>query len=793
MSSKRDPHFTGPLRAAFLHHDPDDARRRDSLFGLGNGVIFARGCPPEAVRDGAHYAGTYAAGYYGRRLFFHNGTEIGHDSLVNLPNWQPLTFRIGDGEWFCEDWEILDYRHTLDMGNGVTERELRVGDPQGRQFSLSETRLVSMARPHIAAIRWKIKAEIAGTLEIKSGIDGGTLNANTDRHFIPPYRHLHIIRTEASEPAAIIARTRHGDRTIAVATRTGLDCPAQRRAEIAVDSVAACFTTQIETGGQVTLEKLAAIVVDDDGAVARAEAADAPSFAELAAEQAANWAGLWRRVGIRAEQPLLAQAIAYHSFHILQAASPLSANLALSIASRGWQEAYHGQIFWDDVLLAPFLNHRFPETTRSLLLYRFNRLDEARRAAQASGFAGAMFPWRSAATGAEETPAFQFNPRSGRWNADHTYLQRHIGAMIAHHVWHYWMATGDKEFLCDYGLEMLVEIARFWASAAQYDARDDRYDICGVVGPDEYHTRYPNAAEPGLNNNAYTNVMAASALLHAADAVADFLQRASRLGVTDSETASWRNIAARIRLCFLEQNILAQFEGFDRLQPLSGADFSRRHPNGRIDWELEARGDDINAYRASKQADVLTLFYFFNPPQLCRLINFMGYPVNVDCLKRTAEFYLDYVTHESSLSHVVCAGALAMFDIQKSWAFFEQSLFIDWSFEHSASAEEGLHLGAMACSLDILQRHYLGLHLQDEAIYLTPCLPPELGPLSMDLLHRGQQITLAWTGTAIRLSAAPGNAQALEVIHDESRQWLHPGQTLEFYVTRPEPPECPAA
>jgi trehalose/maltose hydrolase-like predicted phosphorylase len=105
--------------------------------------------------------------------------------------------------------------------------------------------------------------------------------------------------------------------------------------------------------------------------------------------------------------------------------------------------------------------------------------------------------------------------------------------------------------------------------------------------------------------------------------------------------------------------VISQFEGFEWLKPFDGRGFAERHSNGRVDWMLEARGDTADAYQVSKQADVMMLLYLLRPDQLLVLIRTMGYEIGIEELQRTASFYLDRITHESSLSQVVCAGALA--------------------------------------------------------------------------------------------------------------------------------------
>ena len=167
-------------------------------------------------------------------------------------------------------------------------------------------------------------------------------------------------------------------------------------------------------------------------------------------------------------------------------------------------EAYRGHIFWDELFIFPVLNLRLPTITRSLLRYRYRRVVEARRAAKLAGYSGAMFPWQSGSDGREESPELHLNPRSGRWNPDPSHRAHHIGIAVAYNVWQFYQVTGDLAYLIDYGTEMLAEIARFWVSRAAYDKERDRYSINGVIGPDEFHSGYPDRPFEGIDNNAYT-------------------------------------------------------------------------------------------------------------------------------------------------------------------------------------------------------------------------------------------------------------------------------------------------
>ena len=197
-----------------------------------------------------------------------------------------------------------------------------------------------------------------------------------------------------------------------------------------------------------------------------------------------------------------------HMYHMMVAASPHHAGLDSGIPPRGLHgEAYRGHIFWDELYILPLYNLHFPEVVKSVLMYRYRRLDAARAYATEYGFEGAMFPWQSGSDGREETQIIHLNPLSGEWGDDYSSLQRHISLAIAYNVWNYYHATGDLDFMRQYGAEMLLDICKFWASKSKFDETDGRYHIDRVMGPDEFHEKLPGSEKGGLTDNAYSNIM----------------------------------------------------------------------------------------------------------------------------------------------------------------------------------------------------------------------------------------------------------------------------------------------
>src|SRR5262249_30736126 len=277
------------------------------------------------------------------------------------------------------------------------------------------------------------------------------------------------------------------------------------------------------------------------------------TFAEVLSRHQSAWDDLWDICDIRVPHDKRVQfLLRLHASHVLQTCSPHTADLDAGAPARGLNgEAYRGHIFWDELFVYPFLNVRLPTITRGLLMYRYRRLDEARALARDAGYRGAMYPWQSGSDGEEETQVVHLNPRSGVWEPDLSRTQRHVGAAIFYNIWHYIQATGDTDFLLGPGAEMMLEIARFWSSIAHFNPERGRYEIHGIMGPDEFHEKYPGSDTPGLRNNAYTNVLVAW-LSDVACRLLDMLperrrrQLRAQIGLTDPEIASWNEMSRKM-------------------------------------------------------------------------------------------------------------------------------------------------------------------------------------------------------------------------------------------------------
>ncbi|CAN5142789.1 hypothetical protein BH20ACT3_BH20ACT3_00140 [soil metagenome] len=376
------------------------------------------------------------------------------------------------------------------------------------------------------------------------------------------------------------------------------------------------------------------------------------------------------------------------------------------------------------------------------------------------GCRGARFPWQSGSDGREETPTEFFNPRSGRWMADNSRRQHHVSLAVAFELWQYHQVTGDDDFLVDYGAELLVEIARFWVDLAEHDPATGLWSIRGVMGPDEFHDGYPDRPGAGIDDNAYTNVMVSWLLRRALDTHRLLGDSGSplweRLALETSELDLWDRVSRLLRVPFHGDGIISQFAGYETFAELDWGRYRDRYGNiGRLDLILEAEGDTTNRYQAAKQADVLMLLYLFSAEELTDLFAHLGYRFDPAVIPAMVDYYTARMTHGSTLSRVAMAWVLARTDRARSWGIFRDALLSDVADIQGGTTREGVHLGAMAGTLDLVQRCYTGLEIRDSTVRFNPRLPDELTELRFGFRYRSQRVDAAITRDRLELHARP--------------------------------------
>src|SRR5215211_5631076 len=729
---------------AYDFFDPGGEGLREALTSTGNGYFCTRGVAEWADADDVHYPGTYTHGGYNRETTIMAGRPVLNEDLVNLPNWLVLKLQIGDELVSLDDVELLSYRHELDFRNATVGRTLRFRDRAGRETTLLSRRFVSMANMHHGAIEWTITPENwSGRMSVLSALDGRVTNRGVARYRQLEGRHLdpELTRTVGPDIIALRTQTRQSHVYIAEAARTRIYgehrvVDVDRGLYQMEDYIHQVLTFKAEERVPVRVEKMVALYTSRDHAINE----------------------------------------------------PLAAAIKAVDRCEPFAEAFdHHARAWDELYIYPFLNFRLPEITRELLMYRYRRLDEARAAAKEAGYRGAMYPWQSGSDGKEETQVVHLNPRSGRWDRDLSHNQRHVNAAIFYNIWRYHQATDDFEFLLGYGAEMMLEIARFWSSIASFNPDRGRYEIHGVMGPDEFHEMYPDSDEEGLRNNSYTNVMVAW-ICETALQVLDLLPKRRRrslcakIGLSEDEVQTWQDMNHKMFVPFHGDGIISQFEGYEELEELDWEAYRTKYGNiQRLDRTLRAEGDTPDRYKLSKQADTLMLFFLFPEEELRRLFERLGYEYAPDIAQKNISYYEPRTTHGSTLSFVVHAAILADLDPERAWEMFMTALESDVGDIQGGTTQEGIHMGVMAGTLDLVQRGYVGAEIQNGTLYFSPKPNDKLDGLSFPLrfCQTPVEVTLKESRLAVATQTDGFNRSIKVGVGDEVRK-IKDGERYTF-------------
>ena len=792
--------LTDPWLLVYEGFDPAHEGHREALTALGNGYLVTRGARPEHHDDGIHYPGTYLGGVYNRLTSTIQGRALEEEHLVNTPNWLPLDLRIGDGPWLSTG-QLAEHgeRRELDLRRGLVTRRAILADPEGNRLELVQRSFVSMDDPHLAVLETTITTQgWSGSVALRAGIDAGVRNTNvaaylgTDAtHLTPPaFRHVDDITLCEVE-------TRQSRLRIATAVRirlTGADGATGRSAEKGSQSTRE-FRVRLNEGRPVTITKTAAIFTSHDRAITEPGSAALDHLEKHGGDAAillerheAAWRRLWDLFAVTLGADRHSQLILnLHVFHLLQTLSGHTAELDAGVPARGLHgEGYRGHIFWDEVFVLPVIEARLPELGRALIDYRWRRLSAARAAASSAGAAGALFPWQSGSDGREETPDALFNPRSGRWMPDNSHRQRHVGLAVAYNAWQHYQATGDLEWLAERGGELIIEVTRLFASLAEHDPVTDRFHLNGLMGPDEFHDGPPDAPGEGLRDNTYTNVLASWVAQRAGDTLivldghrGAFLR--DRLHVTEDEVAHWDRLGKRLAVGFHRDGILTQFDGYEDLQELDWNRYRDQYGDiGRLDLILESENDSTNRYKLAKQPDVVMLVYLLGHDGLRRQLATLGYPFSEADLVRTVDYYLARTANGSTLSRVVNASVLAGIDPSRAWIAFREALIADLDDSQGGTTREGIHLGAMAGTVDLPVRSFAGMTLGDGELVFTPRLPPHLASVEFRIRYRGHLIDVTLGRTSLKVHARRGSAPAIRVRVGTAVERLSANQTREF-------------
>lgn len=727
----------------------------ESLLTVGNGFIGLRGTTPEMEISDANYPGLYLASLYNTAESEVSDRTITNEDFVNAPNLQKIYLVIDNEKIDIAQNTLLSFKRQLNLKTGLFTSFAEIETQTKKQLRIETQKIANMENSHHYSILYRFTPlNFTGEIDVISEADGSVYNYNVARYRSLTNKHLTIQTTEYfKSKALLIARTNQSDITVCQASQLFSDDFSLEtlKSEKTAEKVIQKLTISAEKNRTYTLEKSVTVAkyqMGEQTTTSKLALLSLPRFKEMYAESKEAWRKLWENAAITIDGDLMSQKMLnLHTYHLLVSAAPnaYEQSLDASITARGLHgEAYRGHIFWDELFILPFYILHFPKTAREILLYRYQRLTAAKKAAKEAGYQGAMFPWQSGLDGTEQSQELHLNPISGEWKEDHSRLQRHVSLAIAYNVWQYWHNVRDRSFMEQYGLELILEIAHFWQSAATLDSLTGRYSIEGVMGPDEFHESYPNSQKGGLKNNAYTNMMVVW-LFEEVEKLRNqlspeiFQSVAAKVQLSEDNFSQMTDIRKNLSLEINPEGIIAQFEGYFDLKDLDWDHYREKYGNiYRMDRILNAEGKSADAYKVAKQADSLMIFYNFSTAQVHQILDDLTYRLPEDYVEKNLHYYLARTSHGSTLSRVVHAQLAAMVDQQDlAWSLYQEALYSDYRDIQGGTTAEGIHAGVMAATLYIPLTTFAGIDFREDVMRIDPNLPKQWQNIQFNIQVRG--------------------------------------------------------
>jgi kojibiose phosphorylase len=721
-----------------LEFEPLRLHQRESVFTVGNGYLGTRGAFEEGYPSA--WPATFIHGIF-------DDVPIVHTELANCPDWLPLVIVV-EGERFRLDrGVVLRYLRRLDLRRALLTRDVRWRSEGGHTVDLRFERFASFADPRVLAMRVEITpVDFEGRIEVQASLNSYVHN-------------MEVMHCEWCDQGVhdntmwLQVRTRHSSIDLGMAARldvAGVDARVDACGCQGYPTLAAHLT--VLPTQAVVVQKLVTVFTSRDAELptraAQKKLASLPDYETLLQAHQESWEETWQACDVVVEGDPKAQLAVRHGlFQILIAAPRHDERVSIPAkALSGF--GYRGHVFWDtDIFIVPFLTLTQPALARNLLAYRYHTLPGARRKARAEGLEGAMFAWESADTGDEVTPRWVPGPKGEElvriWPGD---IELHISADVAYAAWHYWQATGDDDFLCDYGAEIILDTAVFWGSRVEWNDQRGRYEIRNVIGPDEYHEH--------VDNNAFTNRMVRWHLEKALDVLA-WLKRADPVRAAELElqldlTAARLHHWADIIGCMLlshdpESGLIEQFEGYFELEDVNLEDYEPRTRSIQAVLGIE----ETNRRQALKQPDVLMLLYL------------LGDEYDRATLEANWDYYAPRTDHTygSSLGpaiHTILACQLGM--AEEAYQHFMRAALVDLE-DVRGNTCDGIHGASAGGVWQALVFGFGGICLTEGGPLACPRLPPGWQRLRFRLCWRGQ-----WYD--FDLQSAPGKAEIGGVVFD---------------------------
>jgi maltose phosphorylase len=705
------------IRESGFHADESEVS--ESLFSLGNEFMGVRGYFEEG------YSGDRLVGSYVNGVF--EETDIAHPVafrsfsklmrfMVNTVDWLHTRITL-DGELLdLATSKYSDFCRSLDLRNGILTRTFVWTTAGGKSVRLHFERFVSMSEASLGFQRVTFQPlNFSGSLEVEMGLDFSIVHKAENKNLWECRR-----KDRDGEILAILGETRRSKNKIYSSFRLDASVPIHSEVVRGEKYIGWSMKLRLEEGQSATLDRVVVNHAERTGSVPAdavwvkgLELARSLGEVSLDAEKAKNseyWSQIWSKLDVEIDgDPKNQQGIRFCIFNMHQTYH--GGDPSLNIGAKGLTgEAYNGHAFWDtEAYCLPFYIFNNPKAARSLLSYRYHTLRGALERAKDFDCEGARYPMCTI-DGTESCGVWQ-----------HGDLEIHVPAAVAYGIWHYTHITNDRDFLYTQGIEMLVQISRFYASRGGWSQRTGEFGFWFVMGADEFHM--------AVSNNCYTNVMAKKTFEWTEQALAEMershpgeLQSLSlKLGLRSGERADWQNKAGKMRvLQDKETGVFEQHDGYfdmphQDIRSIAVTDFPLYHH-----WAYDRlfRTDMI------KQPDVLLLHFFFS------------HDYDLENKRANFHFYEQRCSHESSLSpgiHSILAAELG--EHGKAYDYWKHAARLDLD-NYNRNTREGLHTTSMAAAWLNVVYGFGGMRSDGTRLSFKPSIPNGWKSFDFDIIYR---------------------------------------------------------
>ena len=723
---------------------PDFLAQTETLFSLANGYLGMRG----NFEEGRPIAenGTFINAFYESWPIIYGEEAYGFaktgQTIVNVHDAKIIRLYVDDEPFFLPSANLLKYERVLDMQCGTLNREVLWEMPSGKQVLIQSNRLISFEHRHLAAISYRVTllnaqapVTIASHLVPNSQSEASHAGQAIAAQSSDPRRRLLSDQVLVPEECdfegsriLIGLATRRSQMTLAcgIAHQILTQCKYSTETECVEGRGKVVYSVDAQPGEAIHLYKYIAYHTSrsapaqelmDRGHQTMSRGMQA-GFEALLQSQREHVEDFWKRSDITAEDDgkgthvgMVQQALRWNLFQLFQATARAEGG---GVSAKGLTgQGYEGHYFWDtEIYVLPFLIYTAPRIAKNLLRFRYEMLDKARERARELHIKGAVFPWRTI-NGAEASAYYAAGT-----------AQFHINADIMYTLKKYVDATGDKQFLYEFGAEMLVETARLWADLGFYSKRHGwRFCIHGVTGPDEYNTV--------VNDNTFTNLMARENLRYAAETIevlrAEHQDRYETLvfktQLKGSEVDEWKQAAERMYLPSEDStDILPQDDSFLEKEPW---DFANT-PKDKYPLLLHYHPLDIYRHQVIKQTDVILALFL------------LGDEFSVEKKRKNFDFYDPLTTGDSSLSS--CIQSIVAAEVgymDKANEYGRDAILMDLA-DVKGNVNDGCHVASMGGTWMVCVYGFAGMRDYHGEISFRPRLPGRLARLCFPLQVCGQ-------------------------------------------------------